>query len=227
MAGERVKLEVARRDERGSATARRLRGRGFIPGVLYGDGKEAISFAVPERELRRALGGEHGTHAILDVVLDGDDHAQHAVLKEFQLEPVKSRLLHVDLQEIRLDRAIQTQVAVELVGTPEGVVQGGVLNQVTREVSVEALPMEVPDRLPLDVAHLAINDSIRLAELAAPEGVKLLDDPDTVIASVAPPRVEIEEVEEEVEGEGEELEEAAAEESAAEVAESEPESASD
>ena len=218
MAGERVKLEVKRREEHGSAVSRRLRRTGFVPGVLYSGGKAAVSFSVPEREIRHALSGEHGTHAILDVVLEGQQRAHHAVLKDFQVDAVKSRLLHVDLHEVRLDQPIQAQVVIELVGTPEGVVQGGVLSQVTREVNVEALPMEVPDRLPLDVEGLAIGDSVRVADLGTLDGVTVLDDPDTVVATVTPPtRVEEPEeaeAEEAVEGEAAAAEgEAAAEES--------------
>ncbi len=224
MAGERIKLNVEARETNGSANARRLRAGGFIPGVLYGEGKEAVSFAVAERELRRVLSGEHGFHAILDVIV-GDDggKARHAVLKDYQLHPTRRRLLHVDLHEVRLDRAIQATVAVELVGEPEGVTMGGVLTQINREVNVEALPMEVPDRLELDVSALQIGDSLRLSDLRVPEGVKLLDDEETVLANVAQPRVEeepeVEELEEgeegvegEVpEGEGEEGAEGAAE----------------
>lgn len=228
MAGERAKLKVTTRDGRGSAVARRLRANGFVPGVLYSDGKDSTVFAVRERELRRVLSGEHGTHAILDVVVEGTEKAHHAVLKDFQLDPVKSRLLHVDLHEIRLDRTIQTQVAIELIGTPEGVVQGGVLNQVMRDVTVEALPMEVPDRLQLDVSGIGINEGVRLAELEVPEGVKVLDDPEATIATVSPPRVEIvPEVEEAVEGEAEELGQAAAEGPADEAAEAGSETASE
>jgi large subunit ribosomal protein L25 len=218
MAGERVKLEVKRREEHGSAVSRRLRRTGFVPGVLYSGGKAAVSFSVPEREIRHALSGEHGTHAILDVVLEGQQRAHHAVLKDFQVDAVKSRLLHVDLHEVRLDQPIQAQVVIELVGTPEGVVQGGVLSQVTREVNVEALPMEVPDRLPLDVEGLAIGDSVRVADHGTLDGVTVLDDPDTVVATVTPPtRVEEPEeaeAEEAVEGEAAAAEgEASAEES--------------
>ena len=205
MAGERVKLEVEAREARGSAESRRLRARGFVPGVLYGNGGEAAAFAVGERDLRRVLTGEHGTHAILDVVIaDGGQKARHAVLKDYQLHPTKQRLLHVDLQEVRLDRPIQAQVAVELVGEPEGVTMGGVLTQVTREVNVEALPMDVPDRLELDVSALAIGESLRVADLHVPETVTLLDDEDEVLASVAQPtRVEEpEEVLDEEEAEG-------------------------
>ncbi len=187
-----MKLNVETREARGSAESRRLRAQGFVPGVLYGSGGEAAPFAVGERDLRRVLTGEHGTHAILDVVIaDGGQKARHAVLKDYQLHPTKQRLLHVDLQEVRLDRPIHAQVAVELVGEPEGVTMGGVLTQVTREVNVEALPMDVPDRLELDVSALAIGESLRVADLEVPETVTLLDDEDEVLASVAQPtRVE-------------------------------------
>jgi large subunit ribosomal protein L25 len=175
----------------------------LIPGVLYGDGKKAHPFAVEERELRRALTGDHGHHAILDVVFDGQKTAHHAVLKDFQLDPVRPRLLHIDLHEVRLDQVIQSQVAVDTVGESPGVKEGGVLTIVLREVNVEALPMEVPDRLELDISSMTIGDSLRISDLAVPEGVKLLDDPESVVATVTPPtRVEEpEEVEEEVEGE--------------------------
>ena len=152
MAGERVKLKVQARDSRGSGESRRLRADGLVPGVLYGNGGNAQPFCIEERELRKALTGDHGLHAILDVVLEGQQKAHHAVLKEYQLDPTRARLLHIDLQEVRLDQAIQTQVVVELVGDSEGVKEGGVLSQINREVHVEALPMEVPDRLELDVS---------------------------------------------------------------------------
>jgi large subunit ribosomal protein L25 len=207
MAGERVKLQVKSRASSGSADARRLRSEGLVPGVLYGSGKSAHPFCVEERALRRALTGEHGLHTILDVVLEGQKSAHHAVLKDFQLDATRARLLHIDLHEVRLDQLIHAQVVVELVGEAAGVKEGGVLSQVAREVNVEALPMEVPDRLELDVSPMAIGDSLRLSDLAAQDGVTLLDDPETVLATVTPPtRVElpeeaVEEEEEAVEGE--------------------------
>ena len=193
MAEERVRLEVETREARGSADARRLRSRGLIPGVLYGDGKEAVAFAIGERELRRVLTGEHGTHAILDVVVgDGNQRPRHAVLKDYQLHPTRRRLLHVDLQQVRLDRPIHAAVAVDLVGEAEGVTMGGVLTQVTREINVEALPMTVPDRLELDVSAMGIGDSLRVGDVPVPDGVTLLDDEETVVATVSQPtRVEV------------------------------------
>ena len=222
MAGERIKLDVKPRETGGSADSRRLRADGLVPGVLYGAGEQAHPFAVEERELRRVLTGEHGLHAILDVVFDGQKTAHHAVLKEYQLDPVRPRLLHIDLHEVRLDRVIQSQVAVEPAGESPGVKEGGVLTLVLRDVNVEALPMEVPDRLELDISAMTIGDSLRVADIVAPEGVKLLDDPDAVVVTVTPP-TKVEEPEEEVEEELEGEEGVEAEGEAAPEAEGEPE----
>ena len=201
-------LDVKDREARGSAESRRLRAHGLIPGVLYGSGKKAHPFCVEERELRRVLTGEHGLHAILDVVFDGQKTPHHAVLKDYQLDPTRARLLHIDLHEVRLDQPIHAQVVVELVGESEGMKEGGVLTQVTREINVEALPMEVPDRLELDISSMAIGDSMRLSDLRVPDGATLLDDPETVLATVTPPtKVELpEEAVEEEEEEAEALE---------------------
>ena len=206
MAGERVKLEVQDRESRGSAESRRLRKQGLIPGVLYGRGKDPHAFCVTERELRRALTGDAGLHAILDVTLDGDQ-ARPSILKSYQQDPVKGTLTHVDLQEVRLDQAIQARVVVELIGEPVGVTEGGVLSQVNREITVEALPMEIPEHIDLDVTGMAIGDTLRLVDLRLQEGVKFLDDPEeTVLATVTMPTRFVEPEPEEVEGE-EELEE--------------------
>jgi large subunit ribosomal protein L25 len=203
MAGERMKLEVTERDGRGSADARRLRKDGLVPGVLYGRGKAPHVFYVHERELRRALSGDSGLHAILDVVLAGQKTAHPAVLKDYQQEVPSGRLAHIDLHEVRLDQPIQAQVAVDLVGESAGVKEGGVLSQVTREIRLEALPLEIPDHLELDVSGMAIGDTLRLADLPATEGVTYLDDPEeTVLATVTAPTVIVE-----PEPEEEELEE--------------------
>ena len=206
MAGERVKLEVKEREGRGSADSRRLRSQGLVPGVLYGRGKPPHPFVVHERELRRALSGDSGLHAILDVVLDGEGSTHPAVLKDYQQAVPSGKLAHIDLHEVRLDQPIQTQVAVELIGEPAGVKEGGVLSQVSRDLNVEALPMEIPDHLELDVSGMAIGDTLRLVDLPAQEGVIYLDDPEeTVLATVTMPTVFVEPEVEEVEGE--ELEE--------------------
>jgi large subunit ribosomal protein L25 len=200
-----VKLTVLDRESRGSADSRRLRKQGMIPGVLYGRGADPHPFCVAERELRRVLTRDAGLHAILDVVVDGGT-ARPSILKSYQQDPVRGHLTHVDLQEVRLDEAIQARVVVELIGEPVGVTEGGVLSQVSREITVEALPMEIPEHLELDVTGMAIGDTIRLAELPVQEGVTFLDDPDeTVLATVTMPTRFVEPEIEEVEGEEAEL----------------------
>src|SRR5215212_2413786 len=176
MAGERIKLTVRERERRGSADACRLRREGFIPGVLYGSGKQPHAICIPERELRRVLTGSGGLHAILDVVLAGQKTTHASILKDYQQDPLRGHISHVDLQEVRLDQPIHATVAVQLMGEPAGAKEGGVLSQVQREINVEALPMEVPEHLELDVSGMAIGDTLRLADLSAPpEGVTYLD----------------------------------------------------
>jgi large subunit ribosomal protein L25 len=204
MSSERVTLEVAERDadQVGSRRVRRLRKEGLIPGVLYGKG-HARAIVVEERKLRTALTGSSGLHAIVDVVIEGQTTPHHAVLKDFQRHPIRGTLTHVDFHEVRLDQPIQASVTIQLVGEPVGVKEGGVLSQVQREINVEALPMEIPEHIDLDVSGMAIGDTLRLADLAPVEGVTYLDDPEeTVLASVGLPAREVEpEPEEPAEGE--------------------------
>ena len=194
MAGERIRLEVTERERVGSREARRMRKEGLVPGVLYGR-SAPHAIAVPERELRRALTSQGGLNAILDVVLEGQKTTHPFVLKQYQQDPIKGRVTHIDLQEVRLDQPISATVPVHLVGGEEapGIKEGGVLSQVARDVNVEALPMEIPEHLDLDVSGMQMNDTLRLSDLRAPEGVTLLDDPDeTVLATVTMPSREIE-----------------------------------
>ena len=218
MAGERIRLEVQEREQRGSRTSRRLRKEGLIPGVLYGRGNTPQAICVQERELRRVLTGGHGLHAILDVVLEGQKSTHASILKDYQVDPIRGKIEHFDLQEVRLDQPIQSAVVIELIGESVGTKAGGVLSQVNREVRVEALPMEMPDRLELDISAMEIGDTLRLSDLPAREGVTFLDDPETVLANVTvptrveepePEEVEGEEGEEGVEGEVAEGEEGA------------------
>ena len=198
---------MAERDSRGSAESRRLRKQGLIPGVLYGRGKTPHAISVPERTLRQALTGPSGLHAILDVVLEGQKTTHASILKDYQQDVITGRIAHIDLQEVRLDQPIQAQVVIELVGESAGTKEGGVLSQVSREINVEALPMEIPERIEVDVSAMNIGDTLRLADVARQDGVTFLDDPEeTVLATVTVPTqiVEPEPEEEELE-EGEEL----------------------
>ena len=209
MAAARETLKAAPRTEFGSRTSRRLRRDGYVPGVVYAGGSEARAFKVAEREVRHVLAGGA---ALFDLELEGSKSVP-VVVKEQQLHPVRGSLEHIDLQEVKLDEAIQAEVAIELEGVDDapGVKGGGVLEHVTREITVEALPAEIPDGLVADVSAMEINDTLQLSAIAAPEGVAFVaEDPEEVtIVTLSPPRVEEEpepEVEEETElvGEGEE-----------------------
>jgi large subunit ribosomal protein L25 len=202
----------------GSRNAKRLRRQGLIPGVLYGKG-HSRAIAVDERTLRAALTGPSGLHAIVDVVVEGQKTPHHAVLKEYERHPIRGTITHIDLHEIRLDQPIQATVAVQLVGDSVGVRQGGVIQHVTREIQVQALPTNIPEHIDVDVSDLDVGDTIRLENLHVFEGVEYLGDPyETVIANCTVPRG-LAALEEEEAAEGEELEGEAAEgEDAAEAA---------
>ena len=206
MASDRATLKVEERTEFGSRSTRRLRRQGLVPGVVYGGGKEARPFQIPERDVRNAL--RHGG-ALMDVQLDGG--SLPVVIKEQQRDPVRGRLLHLDLLEVKLDEAIEAEVPIEVLGTDEapGVKEGGVLEHVTRELTIKALPAEIPESIPADVSGMAIGDTLQLSALAPPEGVEFVveDAEEVTIATLSPPRVEEEpepEVEEEAELVGEE-----------------------
>jgi large subunit ribosomal protein L25 len=190
VAGERVKIMVHQREKLGSRESRRLRRRGLIPGVLYGRG-EPKAFAVEERELRSALTGEAGLHAILDVTIEGTNASHASVVKDTQHDIIRGGITHIDLHEVRLDQPIQSTVALQLTGEAAGSKEGGVLTQALNELNVEALPLEMPPAIEIDVSDLHVGDSLRVADIKVPEGVTLLDDPEMTVASVTlPTRVE-------------------------------------
>jgi large subunit ribosomal protein L25 len=210
MAQDRTTLKVSPRDVFGSRATRRLRRDGLVPGVVYGQGGDARPFQVPARELRNVL---TAGQTLLDLEVDGSK-AVPVVIKEQQHHPVRGDVVHLDCLEVRLDEEIQAEVAVELEGADQapGVREGGVLEHVTREITVEALPTEIPEQITVDVSQMEINDTINLASVTIPSGVKLMaEEPEEItIATLSPPRVEEEpepELEEEAElvGEGEEV----------------------
>jgi large subunit ribosomal protein L25 len=203
MASQSTKLSIAARTSEGSRATRRLRRTGRVPGVLYGGGGDPLAFSVNARELRHALAGRG---AVLEVGLDGD--SAPAVLKSAQYHPVRGETMHVDLLRVNLDIAIHAVVPLELTGGEDapGAKEGGVLEHVTRELNIEALPTAIPESIVLDVSEMQINDTLTLAAVTAPAGVTLLDDvEETVVATLTPPRLETEddEIEEETELVGE------------------------
>lgn len=204
MAAQETTLTVAPRDVEGSRSTRRLRRTGFVPGIVYGGGAEPLPFQVDARTLRQALA--HGG-AVITLTLEGGESTP-VVLKDHHRHPVTGNMLHVDLLRVDLSERITATVVLDLVGADDapGVKAGGVLEQVTRELNIEALPNAIPDLLHHDVSAAEIGDTITLDAITAPEGVTLLDDPETVIVTVTPPRLSTEaddEIEQETEVVGE------------------------
>jgi large subunit ribosomal protein L25 len=200
MADDTTKLEVAAREETGSRAMRRLRRAGRVPGVLYGGNDGPVPFDVDARTFRNALAH---SGAVIEVTL-GSDKAQPVVVKDVQRHPVRGEILHADLLRIDLNVAIHATVVVELTGAEDapGVSEGGVLSQDARELNIEALPGDIPDVITVDVSGMAMNDTLTLTAVTAPQGVTLLDDPETtVIATITPPTAEP--VEDEIETETE------------------------
>ncbi len=166
-------LQITSRDTGSSRTTRRLRREGRVPGVLYGLGVDPLSFAADARELRHALAG---SGAVLDLSLDGEKTS--AVLKESQRHPVRGEIIHVDLLRVDLDTAISAIVSVEVINGDEspGAKLGGIVEQITREVHIEALPNAIPESIVFDAGALGLGETVGLDALAMPDGVTLLDD---------------------------------------------------
>ena len=202
MATQATKLTLNPREPGSSRATRRLRREGRGPGVIYGGGADPVAFEVDERELRHALAARG---AVLELAIAGD--TTPAVLKDAHYHPVRGSTLHVDFLRVRLDVAIHAVVLLDLTGAEDapGVKEGGVLEQVTRELNIEALPGDIPETIQFDVSQMVIGDTVTLSAVTPPNGVTLLDDPEeTVLATLTPPRVEEEpEIEEETELVGE------------------------
>jgi large subunit ribosomal protein L25 len=208
--GTRPSLEVEQRDERGTRATKRLRQEGWVPGVVYGGG-DCVPFKVNNRVLRAAL---HDGSALIDLKI-GSGKARPVIVKDQQHHPVRGHVMHIDLLEVRLDEKIASMVSVELENVEDapGVKEGGVLEHVTRELNVEALPTDIPERILVDVSGMEVAATMHLSEVSAPQGVTFLDDPEeTIIATITVPTEVVEpEIEEETELVGEEAAEAEAE----------------
>ena len=191
MASQSTKLSISEREVSNSRSTRRLRREGQVPGVLYGGGEDAVAFAVDERELRHALAARG---AVVELELGGD--ATPAVLKDAQRHPVRGHTMHVDFLRVNLNVAIHSVVALELIGGEDapGTIEGGVLEHVTREVNIEALPNDIPERLQARrLGDAGQRHALPLRRSTAPAGVTILDDLDeTVVATLTPPKLQAE-----------------------------------
>jgi len=182
-------LEIETREIGGTAEVRALRRTGKIPGVLYGNSREPYVFAVESRHLRETLAKAGGRHAVLEVKVPGAGTPIHAVIKDIQLHPLRDTMTHFDLLEVRMDRTIQATVSIVFVGEAEGVkTYGGILAQNAHELTIEALPGDLPEHIEIDISELGIGDSIKLSDLPEVKGLTYIGDPETMLASVAQPK---------------------------------------
>lgn len=185
---EQQSLSVETRDSRGKGPARRLRASGKLPGVLYGLGKN-IPITVDPRTIHRFLLAAGGRNQIFNLAGPGVD-GKHALIKDYQVDPVERNLVHVDLLEIDVTKKISVTVPLAFTGKALGVAEGGVLNLIERQIEVKCLPTQIPGHIDVDVTALKIGDSIHLEEVKLPEGIEMGNRMNPTLCTVVPPAKE-------------------------------------
>jgi len=187
---EAITVEATPRDDRGKNAARRMRVAGQVPAVLYGGKGESVAVTVNARQVTGILRSESGHNTIFTVKLPGGE--QKAMLKDWQVDPVKGTLLHVDMLRVAMDVRMRFKVPVHTFGEPQGVkLQGGIFEMVTREVEVECLPADIPEEFEVDITELLIGRQLRASDLPVdPAKIRLVTDPQRVIAHVVALRAE-------------------------------------
>jgi large subunit ribosomal protein L25 len=198
-----VSLSANARDGKGKGAARSLRSQGQVPAVIYGHGRDPQALALNARDLDKMLSHIQAESTVIEVTVGG--HTAKTLIREIQRHPIKRQILHVDFQALVAGEKVTVSIPIVLQGIPEGVrLEGGVLDQTLREIEIEVDPSNIPDHVEYDVTNMVIGDSVHISDLKVPEGVEVLDDPETSVAVLAAPRAVIEEtpvVAEAVEGE--------------------------
>ncbi|HKY97832.1 MAG TPA: 50S ribosomal protein L25/general stress protein Ctc [Gemmatimonadaceae bacterium] len=195
-----AQLSAQARDNGGKGVARKLRSEGRIPAVVYGHGREPQALSIPTRELERLLDHISAESTVIDLDIDGK--GSRTLIREIQRHPFKRQILHVDFQELVAGEKITVNIPVILVGVPDGVrMDGGVLDQVMRELEVEVDPSNIPNHIDVDVTKLTIGTSVHVRDITLPEGVESMDDGDATICVVSAPRAAVEETAAAAEGE--------------------------
>ena len=189
---ETVEITIERRDDNGKGPARRLRAGGRVPGILYGPKRTTRSIAVSAEEFEKKIVHLEGSHLIRLVhgAGDGELHERMVLVREMQVHPVSGRALHADFYEVDLTERLTVSVTIHFVGKPVGVVNGGILQPILREIEVECLPTEIPDYFEVDVTALDVHDPVHASELTLPDRVTLVGDPTRTIVTVLPPSIE-------------------------------------
>ncbi len=213
-----IMIEARKRIPGGKNANLRLRKAGMIPAVLYGRGREPVAISVDPDAVAEIFYSDSGQNTIFSVSVDGGERA-NAMVRDYQLDPVRGKLIHADLLQIAMDRRLEVSVDVELVGEAEGVKIGGLMDFVTRSIDIECLPGDIPESIEVDVSHLRINDYIRVKNITLDPKIEILTEPDVVIVTIVPPlkeaapeEVPVETAEPEVIKKGKAVEEGAEEE---------------
>jgi len=193
------KLIAKKRDLQGSANSRRLRKTGSLPGVIYGDGKEATAILLDMHDFEQLLHHHTSETVLVDIAIEGEGEIS-ALVKDVQHHPVSGDLLHVDLHKMDATKAIQVEIQVELVGEAIGVKAGGILDLVMHTISIECLPGDLSESIEIDVSEMEIGDALHLGDLELDSKFKMLGDGESIVVSVSEPHVETEEDEESIEG---------------------------
>lgn len=200
-------IEVHKREETGDGPCRRLRESGWVPGVVYGGGRETLPIRIEKKPLLEALEQGAGENRVFLLKLIGTDKSRHTMIRDMQIDPVSRRILHIDFQRVLLDAKLRVKVRIELSGTAFGVKnEGGIVDFVSREIEVECLPTLIPQVIDVDLTDLHVGDHVSAGQLRLADGVTLIGDPERIIVSVAHARVEAEGAEGAAAAEGKEPE---------------------
>lgn len=202
---EDTKLIAKKRDLQGSSNSRRLRKAGSLPGVVYGEGKEATPVQIETHALEQLLHHHTSETVLVDIEVEGEGTVS-VLVKDVQHHPVTSELVHVDLQKVSADKPIQVEIALKVVGEAVGVKTGGILDLIMHSLAVECLPGDLVESIEIDVSEMEIGNTLHVSDVTLAPRLKLLSDPEAIVVSVAEPRVEEEPEEEVAEAEGAEPE---------------------
>lgn len=187
-----VSFTATPRESKGKGAARQLRSRGQIPAVIYGHGREPQALSLNARDLDKMLGHIQAESTVIEVTVDGQ--TSKTLIREIQRHPIRRQILHVDFQALVAGEKVTVSIPIVLNGIAEGVrLEGGVLDQTLRELEIEVDPANIPHHVDLDVTNMKIGDSLHVSDIKLPEGVEILDDPETSVAVLAAPRAVIEE----------------------------------
>ena len=182
-----VSLSANARDGKGKGASRSLRSQGQVPAVIYGHGRQPQPLALNARDLDKLLSHIQAESTVIEVTVDG--HTAKTLIREIQRHPIKRQILHVDFQALVAGEKVTVSIPIVLLGVPEGVrLEGGVLDQTLREIEIEVDPSNIPDHVEYDITNMVIGDSVHISDLKVPEGVEVIDDPETSVAVLAAPR---------------------------------------